>query len=216
MAVSVAAPSFAASPCSTKTAPLPVTWSSSSTTNSQTGTTSNGTTVNVTGVYTATILGGGSINSQNMAVQTATATNDSFAVVNNSPTTAAVNGSSNYQTVTFAFTRPVFGLTFSIDDIDRGSGYWDYVGLAATPTETPTPTFASGTTITGSGTYADGWRTTATSGGDNLPSQSVTVAYANGSIGLASVALRFWSTQLPLTTSVHLLRIRQMSFRTCV
>lgn len=216
VALSVAAPAFAASPCGTKTPPLAVTWSSSSTTSSQTGTTSNGTTVNVAATYTATTLGRGSIGSGNLTAQTVAATRDCIAVVNNSPTAGATMGSANFQTVTFNFTRPVFGLTLSIDDIDRGGGYWDYVGLAATPAQAPTPTFSAGTTITGGGTYDNGWRTTAASGGDNLASQAVTVTYANGSIGLSSLGLRFWSTELPLGSAVHLLRIRQMSFRTCV
>lgn len=203
-------------PCGTKTALLPVTWSASPTTTSQTGTTSNGTTVNVTGVYTRTTLGGGSIGSGNMTAQNAVATRDSFAIVNNSPTSAALSGTANYQTVTFNFTQPVFGLTFSIDDIDRGSGYWDHVGLAAIPSQTPTPTFGTTTTITGGGTYGNGWRTTTTSGGDNLASQAVRVTYADGSIGLSSVSLRFWSPEIPLTSAVHLLRLRQMSFQTCV
>jgi hypothetical protein len=150
-----------------------------------------------------------------MAAQTAVAARDSFAVVNNSPTALALDASANYQTVTFRFTRPVFGLTFTIDDIDRGTGYWDAVGLVASPAETPTPTYGGTTTITGGGTIQNPWQTTAATGGDNLASQSVKVAYANGLVGISSLTLRFWSTVLPATSAVHLLRVGQMSFRTC-
>lgn len=215
IAASAAAPAFGASPCVNKTALLPVTWSATGTTTTQTGTTTNGTTVNVVASYTATALGSGSISTSNLATQNVVTTRDSFSVVNNSPTTLALDPSANYQTVTFRFTKPVFGLTFTIDDIDRGSGYWDAVGLAADPAETPAPTYGSPTTITGGGTIQNPWQTNATTGGDNLASQRVKVTYANGLTGISVLTLRFWSTVLPVTSAVHLLRVGQMSFRTC-
>jgi hypothetical protein len=214
IAVAANAPAFAASPCVNKSALLPVTWSATSTTTSQTGTTTNGTTVNVGAAYTQSGLTPGSIGSGNLSAQTVGATRDSFGIVNNSPALLSGDPSANFQTVTFTFTQPVFGLTFSIDDIDRGTGYWDYVSLAATPTEAPSA--ALGSAITGGGTDANGWRTTSSSGGDNLASQTVTVTYANGLVGITQVRLRFWSTVNTATSATHLLRLRQMSFRTCV
>lgn len=216
IAVATSAPAFATSPCANKTALLPVTWSGTSTTTSQTGTTTNGTTVSVTAAYTRSGLTPGSIGSGNLGSQAASRAGDSFAIVNNSPALLSGDASTNFQTVTFTFSQPVFGLTFSIDDIDRGSGYWDWVSLNATPAELPTPGYAAGTTITGAGTDSDAWRTTATGGGDNLASQTVTATYANGLVGISQVRLKFWSTVNTATSTTHLLRLRQMSFRTCV
>lgn len=215
IAIASTAPAYAASPCASKTAVLPVTWAATATTTSQTGTTSNGTTVNVTAAYTPSGLTPGSLGASNMTAQSASATRDSFAIVNNTPALLTGDPSTNFQTVTFSFTRPVFGLTFSIDDIDRGTGYWDWVSVSATPAESPTATYGTGTTITGAGTDANGWRTTATTGGDNLASQTVTVGYANGLFGITQMRLRFWSTVNTATSTTHLLRLRQMSFRTC-
>lgn len=214
IAVATAAPAFAASPCATKTALMPVTWAASTGTTRQTGTAANGTTVNVTAAYTASGLTPGSLGTGNMSPQSAARASDSFAIVNNTPA-ALGDPSTNFQTVTFAFTQPVFGLTFSIDDIDRGSGYWDHVSIASTPAETPGATFGSGSTITGAGVDGNAWRTTSTGGGDNLASQSVTVTYADGLVGISQLRLKFWSTVNGLTSTTHLLRLRQMSFRTC-
>lgn len=212
IAVAANAPAFAASPCQNKTALLPVTWASTSTQTSRSGTATNGTTVNVSAAYTPSGLTPGSLGAGNLGVQQ---TGASFSIVNNTPTGLS-DPSSNFQTVTFNFSVPVFGLTFSIDDIDRGSGYWDYVSLNTTPAELPTPTYSTGTTITGAGTDSNAWRTTATSGGDNLATQTVTATYANGLIGITQLRLKFWTTVNPaLTPTAHVLRLRQMSFRTC-
>ncbi|GAA5108220.1 hypothetical protein GCM10023339_07020 [Alloalcanivorax gelatiniphagus] len=216
IAVATAAPAFAASPCANKTALQPVTWATTTTGTSQTGTTTSGTTVNATAAYTRSGLTPGSIGSGNLTAQTATTARDSFSIVNNSPIALTSDAAAaNFQTVTFNFTVPVFGLTFSIDDIDRGSGYWDWVSLNATPAETPVPAYGTGTTITGAGTDTSGWRTTATGGGDNLASQSVTATYADGLFGITQVRLRFWSPVAAATSTAHVLRLRQMSFRTC-
>ncbi|MCF6376299.1 hypothetical protein L2K70_01635 [Nocardioides KLBMP 9356] len=215
VAAAVSAPAYAASPCPNKTALLPVTWSGTSTPTSQVGTATNGATVTVSAAYTQAGLAPGSLGSGNLSAQTATSVRDSFAIVNNSPATLVSDPATNFQTVTFTFVQPVYGLTFSIDDIDRGTGYWDYVSLTATPTETPSGSYGSPTSITGAGTDANPWRTTSTSGGDNLPSQSVTVTYANGAVGITQVRLKFWSTVQTSTSATHLLRLRQMSFRTC-
>lgn len=215
VAVATAAPAFAASPCTAKTALLPVTWSATSTTTSQTGTTTTGATVSVAAAYTRAGLSPGSLGSGNLGAQTASSTRDSFAIVNNTPALLTGDPSTNFQTVTFTFSEPVFGLTFSIDDIDRGTGYWDWVSLASSPGEIPGATFSAGTTIIGGGTDANGWRTSATSGGDNLATQTVTATYANGLVGITQLRLKFWSTVNNATSTAHLLRLRQMSFRTC-
>lgn len=212
IAVAAQAPAFAASPCQNKTALLPVTWASASTLTSRSGAATDGTTVNVTAAYTPSGLAPGSLGSGNLSQQQSGA---SFAIVNNTPAGLA-DASSNFQTVTFNFSVPVFELTFSIDDIDRGSGYWDWVSLNTTPAEQPTPAYSAGTTITGAGTDSNGWRTASTGGGDNLATQAVTARYANGLVGISQLRLKFWSTVSPaLSSTTHLLRLRQMSFRTC-
>lgn len=212
VAVAATAPAYAASPCMNKTALQPVTWSSSPTRTNQAGTTSSGTTVNVTGTYTGTLLGAGSLAAQNMSPGSVAATRDSFHLVNNSPTSLSLNPSGNYQTVTLSFTREVYGLTFTIDDIDRASGsYHDHVFLAGAP-ETPSVTL--GSAVTGAGTQANPWRTTG-GNADNSPTQSVVVTYPNGMVPMTSLTLRFYSTLAPLVPAQHVIRIRQMSLRTC-
>lgn len=208
-----AAPAFAAS-CQ-KTALQAVTWSATRTATTQTGTTSSGTNVNVSAAYTATVLGGGSLNGSNLAASTAVAANDSLSLVNNSPTTlAGADGNGNYQTVNLVFTRPAYGLTFFLDDVDRAVGsYADQVALAATPVETPTAVL--GSAVAGAGTLADPWRTTGGQG-DNAANQTVGVTYADGLVGMTSLSIRFWSPLLPMTSATHVVRIRQMQFRTCV
>ncbi len=142
------------------------------------------------------------------------ATNDAISLVNNSPTMMAGDGNANYQTANLVFTRPVYGLTFLIDDIDRATGsYWDQVALSATPVETPASSL--GTAITGAGTVASPWRTTGGQG-DNAAGQTVQVTYADGFVGMTSLAIRFWSPTLPMGSAAHVVRIRQMQFRTCV
>lgn len=212
IAVAANAPAFAASPCQNKTQLLPVTWASTATLTSRSGTAANGTTVNVTAAYTRSGLTPGSLGTGNLGVQQSGA---SFSIVNNTPALLAGDASANFQTVTLTFSVPVFGLTFSIDDIDRGTGYWDWVSLNTTPAELPTPTYSAGTTITGAGTDSNGWRTTVTSGGDNLATQTVTATYANGLIGVSQLRLKFWSPVNTATSTSHVLRLRQMSFRTC-
>lgn len=207
-----AAPAFAAS-CQ-KTALQAVTWSATRTATTQTGTTSSGTSVNVTAAFTSTLLGAGSLNSSNLTASTVVAANDAFSLVNNSPTTLAVDGNANYQTATLGFTRPVFGLTFSLDDIDRATGsYSDQVALSAAPAATPAS--SPGAAIAGAGTLSDLWRTTGGQG-DNAADQTVTVTYADGAVGLTSLSIRFWSPTLPAVSATHVVRIRQMQFRTCV
>lgn len=213
VAMATAAPVFAASLC-TKTALLPVTWSPTYKTTTQTGSTTAGVNVNVSASYTSTVLGPGSINASNMATSNVATTRDAFTLVSNGPS-VSLDPNANYQTVSFVFTRPVFELTFFIDDIDRGTGYWDYVGLAATPIETPGAVL--GAQVTGGGTIdANAWRTTSTGGGDNAAGQTVKVTYGNGAIGMTSLTLRFWSPIAGgLSSRTHLVRIRQMQFRTC-
>jgi len=215
VAAATTAPAYAASACANRTALLPVTWSATSTTTSQTGTTTTGATVTVSAAYTQAGAAPGSLGTNNLSAQTAASARDSFAIVNNSPATLLGDPATNFQTVTFTFLQPVYGLTFSIDDIDRGTGYWDYVSVTATPTQTPSAGYGNPTTITGAGTDGNAWRTTATTGGDNLASQSVAVTYANGAVAITQVRLKFWSTTQTATSAVHLLRLRQMSFRTC-
>lgn len=212
IAVAANAPAFAASPCQNKTALLPVTWGSTSTVTSRSGSATNGTTVSVTAAYTQSGLTPGSLGSGNLGVQQSGA---SFSIVNNTPALLTGDASTNFQTVTFNFSVPVFELTFSIDDIDRGTGYWDYVSLNTTPAELPTPTYSTGTTITGAGTDSNAWRTSAATGGDNLATQAVTATYANGLIGISQLRLKFWSPVNAATSTSHVLRLRQMSFRTC-
>lgn len=212
IAVAATAPAFAASPCMNKTALQPVTWSATPTTTRQTGTTPGGVTVTVTGAYTSTLLGPGSIAAQNMTTTNVAATRDSFNLVNNSPTSLSLDPSANYQTVTFGFSQDVYGLTFAIDDIDRVAGsYYDYVFLSGAP---ETPTVTPGSAILGSGTQADPWRTNGNNG-DYAPNQTVSVAYPNGMVPMTSLTLRFYSTLAPLTSALHTVRIRQMQLRTC-
>ena len=213
VAVAATAPAFAASPCANRTALLPVSWSSSYSTTRQTGSIAGTPVVNVTAGYTATTLGPGSLNAQNLTPSTVgSLTRDSISLVNNSPTSLTLNAEGNYQTVTFAFTREVYGLTFAIDDIDRVTGsYYDHVFLAGAP-ETPAVTL--GSAVTGGGTSANPWRTTGASG-DNAANQTVTVTYPNGLVPITSLTLRFYSTLAPLASAQHVVRIRQMQLRTC-
>ena len=207
-----AAPAFAAS-CQ-KTALQSVTWSSTRTTTAQTGTTPSGTNVNVTASFTSTLLGAGSLNTANLSASTVVAANDAISLVNNSPTTLAVDGNLNHQTANLVFTRPVYGLTFYLDDIDRATGsYADQVALTATPAEIPAAT--PGSAIAGAGTLADPWRTTGGQG-DNAANQTVGVTYADGLVGMTSLSIRFGSPLVPAASAVHVVRIRQMQFRTCV
>jgi len=213
VAVAATAPAFAASPCANRTALLPVSWSSTYSTTRQTGSIAGTPVVNVTAGYTSTTLGPGSLNAQNLTPSTVgSLTRDSISLVNNSPTTGTLSPEGNFQTVTFAFTRDVYGLTFSIDDIDRVTGsYFDHVFLAGAP-ETPAVTL--GSAVTGGGTSTNPWRTTGTSG-DNATNQTVTVTYPNGLVPMTSLTLRFYSTLAPLTGAQHVVRIRQMQLRTC-
>ena len=212
VAVATTAPAFSASPCASKTALQPVTWSSSYSTTSQAGSVGGTTIVNVTAAYTATTLGPGSLNAQNLQPSTVAATRDSINLVNNSPTAGTLSPEGNYQTVTFRFTRDVYGLSFSIDDIDRVTGsYYDQVFLSGAP-ETPAVTL--GSAVAGAGTAADPWRTTATSG-DYSVTQTVNVAYPDGMVPMTSLTLRFFSTLAPLTSALHVVRIRGMQLRTC-
>ena len=212
VAVAATAPAFAASPCASRTGLLPVSWSSSYSTTRQTGSIGGAPVVNVTADYSSTLLGPGSLNSQNLAPGSVAATRDSISLVNNSPTTLSLSPESNVQTVTFAFTQDVYGLTFSIDDIDRVSGsYHDHVFLAGAP-ETPAVTL--GSAVTGAGTAENPWRTTGASG-DNAANQTVTVTYPNGLVPITSLTLRFYSTTAPLASAQHVVRIRRMRLRTC-
>lgn len=213
VAVAATAPSFAASPCTNRTALLPVSWSSSFSTTRQTGSVAGAPIVNVTAGYTATPLGPGSLNTQNLTPTTVgSLTRDSISLVNNSPTSVSLNAEGNFQAVTFAFTREVYGLTFAIDDIDRVAGsYFDHVFLAGAP---ETPTVTQGSAVTGGGTSTNPWRTTGASG-DNATNQTVAVTYPNGSVPMTSLTLRFYSTLAPLTSAQHVVRIRQMQLRTC-
>ena len=212
VAVAATAPAFAASPCTNRTALLPVSWSSSYSTTQQTGSIAGSPVVNVTAGYTSTLLGGGALNAQNLTPTSVAATRDSISLVNNSPTTLSLNAEGNFQTVTFTFARDVYGLTFSIDDIDRVAGsYHDHVFLSGAP-ETPTVTL--GSAVTGAGTSGSPWRTTASSG-DNATSQTVTVTYPNGMVPMTSLTLRFYSTLAPVASAQHVVRIRQMRLRTC-
>ncbi|MSW70026.1 MAG: hypothetical protein F2829_08230 [Actinobacteria bacterium] len=166
----------------------------------------------MTAGYTSTLLGPGSLNAQNLTPGSVASTRDSISLVNNSPTSLSLNAEGNYQTVTFAFTRDVYGLTFSIDDIDRVTGsYYDHVFLAGAP-ETPAVTL--GSAVTGGGTSTNPWRTTGASG-DNAANQTVTVTYPNGLVPITSLTLRFYSTLAPLASAQHVVRIRQMQLRTC-
>lgn len=212
ISVAVATPAFAASPCA-KTALLPVTWSTTYTASTQTGTTAGGTNVNVTAGYTQG-AGGGSVATTNLAPSAAPGTNDSITLRNNSPAGQVGNPENSYQTVNFVFTRPVYELTFFLDDIDQSTNYQDRVGLVATPVENPGRVVGSGPQVIGVGTIADPWRTSA-GAGDYATGQTVQVIYTSGTIGMTSLSLRFWSNVLPATTAVHLIRLRQMQFRTC-
>ncbi len=211
VAVAATAPAFAASPCTNRTALLPVSWSSSYSTTRQTGSIAGTPIVNVSAGYSSTLLGPGSLNSQNLTPASVAATRDSISLVNNSPTTLSLSPESNFQTVTFSFTQDVYGLTFSIDDIDRASNYYDHVFLAGAP---EAPAVAQGSAVTGAGTADSPWRTTASSG-DNATNQTVSVTYPNGLVPISSLTLRFYSTLGPLASAQHVVRIRQMRLRTC-
>lgn len=211
VAVAATAPAFAASPCTNRTALLPVSWSSLYSTTRQTGSIGGTPVVNVSAGYTATRVGGGALHSSNLAPTRVAETQDSFSLVNTSPTSWSLNPEGNFQTVTFSFTQDVYGLTFSIDDIDRASGYHDHVFLAGAP-ETPEVTL--GSAVTGGGTSTNAWRTTGASG-DNATNQTVTVTYPNGLVPITSLTLRFYSTVGPLASAQHVVRIRQMQLRTC-
>lgn len=211
VAVAATAPVFAASPCANRTALLPVSWSQSYSTTRQTGSIGGTPVVNVTAGYTSTLLGGGALNAQNLTPTSVRATRDSISLVNNSPTTTSLNAEGNFQTVTFSFTQDVYGLTFSIDDIDRASSYHDHVFLAGAP---ETPTVTQGSAVTGGGTSSNPWRTTGASG-DNATNQTVTVTYPNGLVPITSLTLRFYSTIAPLASAQHVVRIRQLQLRTC-
>lgn len=212
VAVAATAPAFAASPCANRTALLPVSWSSSYSATRQTGSIDGAPIVNVTAGHTSTLLGAGSLNAQNLTPGSVASTRDSISLVNNSPTSLSLNPEGNYQTVTFAFTQDVYGLTFSIDDIDRVSGsYHDHVFLAGAP---EAPAVAQGSAVTGAGTSDNPWRTTGASG-DNAANQTVTVTYPNGLVPITSLTLRFYSTLGPLASAQHVVRIRQMRLRTC-
>ena len=214
VAVAATVPAFAASPCANKTALQAVTWSSSPSTTAQTGFIGGVPIVDVTADYTSTLLGPGSLAAQNLQPSSVGATRDSLNLVNNTPTAASLNPSANYPTVTFRFTRDVYGLTFAIDDIDRVSGsYYDQVFLSGAP-ETPSVTL--GSAVVGSGTSADPWRTSAASG-DYSATQTVTLTYPNGAVPLTTLTLRFYSSVAPLTGSAqHVVRIRGMQLRTCL
>ncbi len=212
VAVAATAPAFAASPCANRTALLPVAWSSSYSTTRQTGSVAGTPVVNVRAGYSSTLLGPGSLNSQNLTPGSVAATQDSISLVNNSPTTLSLSPERNFQTVTFAFTQDVYGLTFSIDDIDRVLGsYFDHVFLAGAP---EAPAVTQGSAVTGTGTSDNPWRTTGASG-DNAANQTVTVTYPNGLVPITSLTLRFYSTVGPLASAQHVVRIRQMRLRTC-
>lgn len=203
-----AAPAFAASPCQ-RTALQPVTWTAGTTT-SLTGAASGGAGVSVSASYT-TGLGGGRIHTPNLSVQSVASTNDAFLLANVAPTLLA---DASFQTVTFTFARPVHELTFAVDDVDAENGCLDCVALAATPAETPAS--APGSAITGAGTVANPWRTTG-GAGDNAPTQTVGVTYADGLAGVTSLQVRYWSsTVIGLGTGRQQVRVRQMRFRTCV
>lgn len=65
----------------------------SNTSTTQTGTTTSGTNVNVTGAYTATLLGPGlGQRQQHACTERDATTRDSFVLVNNTPTTLALDG----------------------------------------------------------------------------------------------------------------------------
>lgn len=214
IAVAATAPAHAASPCMNKSALKAISWSSSWTTTSQVGTAPDGTRVTVSAGYTSTLLGPGSLNTQNLTPSNVTATRDAINFVNNSPTSLSLNPSGNFQTVNFSFDRDVYGVTFVIEDIDRSAGnYYDQVYVTGAP---EAPAFTPGSLVLGSGTSGDPWRTTTTSGaGDYLATQSVTVTYPTGMTPMRSFSLVFYSTLGPLSSVQHIARLRGMQLRTC-
>lgn len=78
----------------------------------------------------------------------------------NTPTTGSQRN--KRQELTFTFDKPVYNLSFGITDIDSQSGdFWDAIDFSS-----PAPyTATKGSTITGTGTPANPWATTA----GNLP-----------------------------------------------
>lgn len=116
--------------------------------------------------------------------------------------------------MTFVFTRPAYELTFFLGDIDASAtSYQDYVAICSTPGETPTS--APGSLITVAGTLTNPWRSTGGSD-ETAVIQTVKVTYSNGFVGMTSLSRPFWLPVLPVASVAHVLRVRQMRFRTCV
>lgn len=214
VAVAGAAPAFAAS-CTLSTTQN-VTWAANADNDSsyrtQTGTTANTSSVSVTTAFTGT--SGGIDTSFNMSSRTVATTNDSIIISNDVPYSTSTPAA-NYQDVTFTFSKPVYNLTFTIDDIDRINnggtypGYYDQVALLSLSTYTAT----KGSYLTGSGTTGDPWRTAVDVNGSYDARQSVTVSFAGP---VTSFTIRFWtSTADSRTTEYQFIRLGSMSYRTC-
>lgn len=206
VSIAAAAPAFAASPCSTKTA---------DTMDLTAKVGSDGTMLGVVSAATGVTRGFYNLSTNDPAFPVT-----GWLELENVPRATTETNPSRYQDVTFTFSQSVSGLEFTVSDLDTVNNgnqeYWDRVAIVdAASVFTTAPVVSGNTAVTGAGTLTDPLRqatfSNAASTPNNLTSRQMRVSFSGAT---TSFTVRFWTSRDDNRNGTHAVWIGNMTYKT--